>query len=154
MEIITKDILTVTEGIICHQVNCMGVMGSGIAKAIRDKWPIVYDEYRYFYEKYTEHDWRLLGNSQLVRVDDNIQVANLFAQYNFNKTGLPFTRHTEYGAFKDACKELQNQVDYFGGVIPVYFPYNCGSDRAGGDWNIISKIIEYYFHDAIICKLP
>ena len=32
--------------IICHQVNCMGAMNSGVAKAIRKKWPQVYNEYR------------------------------------------------------------------------------------------------------------
>ena len=31
--------------IICHQVNCQKVMGSGIAKQIREKWPIVYYDY-------------------------------------------------------------------------------------------------------------
>ena len=29
----------------CHQVNCQGRMGSGIAKAIKEKWPVVYSEY-------------------------------------------------------------------------------------------------------------
>ena len=32
--------------IICHQVNCKGVMGAGLAKQIRDKWPVVFDEYK------------------------------------------------------------------------------------------------------------
>ena len=26
---------------ICHQVNCQGVMNSGIARQIREKWPII-----------------------------------------------------------------------------------------------------------------
>lgn len=30
---------------ICHQVNCRCKMGSGVAKAIRTKWPVVYTEY-------------------------------------------------------------------------------------------------------------
>ena len=30
---------------ICHQVNCMGKMNSGIAKQIREKWPIVFQNY-------------------------------------------------------------------------------------------------------------
>ena len=29
---------------ICHQVNCQGVMGSGIAKQIRERWPEVYKD--------------------------------------------------------------------------------------------------------------
>ena len=31
--------------IIIHQVNCQGAMNSGVAKAIREKWPIVFDKY-------------------------------------------------------------------------------------------------------------
>ena len=30
---------------ICHQVNCQGKMNSGVAKAIRERWPIVYTTY-------------------------------------------------------------------------------------------------------------
>ena len=42
------DILTTPtrneDTVICHQVNCCGVMGAGLAKQIRDKWPVVFDE--------------------------------------------------------------------------------------------------------------
>lgn len=31
--------------IICHQVNCRAAMGAGLARQIRDKWPVVFDEY-------------------------------------------------------------------------------------------------------------
>jgi O-acetyl-ADP-ribose deacetylase (regulator of RNase III) len=42
---INKDILSVENGIICQQVNCMGVMGAGLAKKIAQKYPIVKKEY-------------------------------------------------------------------------------------------------------------
>ena len=32
--------------IVCHQVNCKGVMGAGLAKQIRDTCPGVFDSYR------------------------------------------------------------------------------------------------------------
>ena len=31
---------------ICQQVNCQGKMNSGIAKQIREKWPVVYQNYK------------------------------------------------------------------------------------------------------------
>lgn len=34
--------------IICHQVNCLGIMGAGLAKQIREKFPCVYQMYNYF----------------------------------------------------------------------------------------------------------
>lgn len=37
------DLLASDCNVICHQVNCKGVMNAGIAKAIRNKYPQVYD---------------------------------------------------------------------------------------------------------------
>lgn len=39
MNIIKKDITTIDEGVILHQVNCQNAMGSGVAKALFSKWP-------------------------------------------------------------------------------------------------------------------
>lgn len=46
IEYIKGNILNVTEGIIVQQVNCMGVMGAGLAKQIKDKWPNIYNDYK------------------------------------------------------------------------------------------------------------
>lgn len=47
---INGDILTIpTDGrptVVCHQVNCKGVMGAGLAKQIREKHPEVYEAYK------------------------------------------------------------------------------------------------------------
>lgn len=42
IEIIEHDLLMLDCDIICHQVNCQSVMGSGIAKQIKTKYPNVY----------------------------------------------------------------------------------------------------------------
>ena len=47
--------------IICHQVNCQGVMNSGVAKAIREKWPEVYDNYKRWCDR-EEYKEDLLGH--------------------------------------------------------------------------------------------
>jgi len=33
--------------VIAHQVNCQGIMGSGIAKQIKEKWFDVFKQYNY-----------------------------------------------------------------------------------------------------------
>ena len=43
---ITKDISTVTKGIIIHGCNAQGVMGSGVAKALRNKYPAIFNNYK------------------------------------------------------------------------------------------------------------
>ena len=72
------DILTTPtrneDTVICHQVNCCGVMGAGLAKQIRDKWPVVFDEYK----KICGTD--RLGDSQTVQVAPQLYVANLFGR--------------------------------------------------------------------------
>lgn len=46
MKFINKDITTVEAlSILLHGVNCQGVMASGVAKAIAEKWPIVREHY-------------------------------------------------------------------------------------------------------------
>lgn len=43
IKFIEGNLLDSTTDIICHQVNCQGKMSSGVAKAIREKYPKVYD---------------------------------------------------------------------------------------------------------------
>jgi len=45
MKFVKGNILDAQHGIIGHQVNCRMVMGAGLAKQIRGKYPRVYTEY-------------------------------------------------------------------------------------------------------------
>lgn len=82
---IKKDITTETDGIILNGVNCKGVMGSGLAKAIRNKWPIVYSKY-----KELSFSDRLLGYVQFVKITDNLLVANCFTQDKYGSDGAVY----------------------------------------------------------------
>jgi len=44
MEVIYKigDVLKAETKVIAHQVNCKGVMGAGLAKQVKSKFPIVF----------------------------------------------------------------------------------------------------------------
>jgi hypothetical protein len=145
MNIITKDITTVEFGVIVHQVNCQGVMGSGVAKALRDKWPKIYDSYR--------DAEKLLGNIDVCEIKENLYVVNLFGQDEY-KRGIDdhWDRFTSYGAWELALPRLRDYIIRNGLPDMIYFPYNVGCDRGGGDWRIISAMIEEHFPDAIFCK--
>lgn len=43
---IKGDIFESGAQVILHQVNCQGVMGSGVAKQVREKYPIVFEYYK------------------------------------------------------------------------------------------------------------
>jgi O-acetyl-ADP-ribose deacetylase (regulator of RNase III) len=158
MQVVTKDILTVEKGIICQQVNCQGAMGSGIAKAIRDKWPIVYESYRDYVRLHKSKGVSVLGNMDAVNVSDydandkclnNKWVANLFGQEFYGNDGK---QYTSYEAFDNALSVLASFCIHKK-YPDVYFPYLIGCGLGGGDWKIVSKMIEFYFPNAIICKL-
>jgi O-acetyl-ADP-ribose deacetylase (regulator of RNase III) len=80
MEFIKSDITLINRGIIAHGVNCQRTMGSGVAKAIKDKWPVVYEEYMK-YPKGREN----LGKVNFVPVTANIWVANCFTQIYYGR---------------------------------------------------------------------
>lgn len=149
MQIIEKDILTVEKGIICQSVNCQGVMGSGLAKAIREKWPIVYESY-IKYCKTFNHDFELLGRWHGVKLNENLIIVNLFNQLFYGYDGK---RYTDYSGINCSLKSLKDSYACYSDM-PFYFPYLMGCDRGGADWNIVSKMIDFYFPNAIICKLP
>ncbi len=156
METINKDITTVEFGVIVHQVNCQGVMGSGVAKALRDKWPQIYETYRKMYENFMfgdkYNDDGLLGKIDVCEIKENLYVVNLFGQDQYKKSIDNWKRFTSYGAWENALPKLRSYINEQGLPDRVYFPYNVGCDRGGGDWRIISAMIEEYFPNAIFCK--
>ncbi len=143
MKFIDKDILTVSEGIICHQVNTKGVMGAGLALAIKTKWPEAYEHYRSEYEA-----GRLnLGEVVLSAVDNPLWVAHLAAQESYG-SGV----QTDYVAFRASLRHLRLLRDNVLRGLDIYLPYRIGCGLAGGDWDTVLAIIKEELPDAIICR--
>lgn len=145
MNIIEGNILDVADGVICHQVNCMGKMGAGLASQIKSEYPEVYERYKSLCYSYDDRDrFNLLGQIQVVPVDQNKWVVNLFGQYD---TGGE--RATDYCALATSLGNLQEWVSKTGEVIwhkktspiPVYLPFKIGCGLGGGDWGIVKSII-------------
>ena len=136
------DILTIKEGLICHQVNCMGKMGYGLALDIRNKYPKAYDFYMRAYEKKL---WKL-GVVQLVTITDKLIIGNLAGQYYYGHD----KRYTDYEALGNCLVKISYFVadnDY-----QLYIPYKMGCSSAGGDWDTVYQIIEQIVPSAIICR--
>lgn len=146
MEFINGNITDVTSGIICHQVNCQGVMGAGVALAIRKKWPVAYAEYK---QAYT-NGALILGNIIFAKIQADLYVVHICGQDRYGHIGI----YTNYEALHKAIhslSEMRRKVSKdIGVVFPVYFPNGMGCRLAGGDWNVVIKIIEKYIPDAKI----
>lgn len=142
MKIIYKNgnLLDSQADVIAHQVNCQGVMGSGVAKQIKEKWPDVFAQYDY-HTRMLEN--ACLGNCQMVQINESQFVANLFGQRYYGRENL---RYTSYDGIYDALVKLQVYMNNRN-CNSVAFPYKMSSDRGGADWNVILAMIESVFKD-------
>ena len=124
---------------ICHQVNCQGVMGSGIAKQIKESWPEVYERYRREYEaclKHNRHPDTMLGSIDIAPIwNTNQNVINMYSQCSFGYDGK---RYTSYDAFAHALGLIKARTP---DGAKIGFPKNIGCGLGGGNWNVIITLI-------------
>lgn len=126
---------------ICHQVNCQGVMGSGVAKQIRNKYPVVFQKYKEVCDKHSDERWKLMGQICGVRIDDNKAVINLFGQYEYGRAAKSYT---DLSSLRKACQEVADNVRV-GDTIAM--PYRIGCGLANGDWGQVLDMLTEVFRD-------
>ena len=128
--------------IIVHGCNCFNTMGSGIAKQIKSVFPKAYaadqltnkgDKSKlgtYTYFKHTAKD-----------LETDLTIINAYIQYNYLPRDV---RNADYDAIKKVFKDIYKQFSYEGNHIA--YP-KIGAGLAGGNWNIISQIINEQLKD-------
>lgn len=152
MEIVNikGNILDSSTDLIAHQVNNKNAMGSGVAKAISDKWPDVKYKYHLFFsEKEINKDDRdILGTVLPVMVSKNpIKVVlNMFSQDGYGNDGK---KYTSYDAL-DICLKKIRKYCISNDYKSIAFPYKMSSDRGGADWNVVVELIKSAFKDSDI----
>lgn len=119
----------------CHQVNCRGVMGSGIAREARQRYPDMFAEYQM---RCAANGRANLGSVQFYEAPDGTILANLFGQDNFG-TGKQTDEQALYRAM-ETVKAFAVERH-----CSVGFPEKIGCDRGGGDWAVVSAYIESLF---------
>lgn len=134
------DLLEADVDYICHQVNCQGKMGSGIAKSIKEKWPIAYDNYMEMWlhakgSSFGGPEDHLLGKISTVRIDSNKSVINMFAQSHYGYDGR---RYTSYDAFWSCLGEIKATIPK---GSKIGFPKNIGCGLGGANWEVIQRMI-------------
>lgn len=144
MEIIYKNgnLLDAQTTVIGHQVNCQGVMGSGVAKQIRDKWPLIFSNY----QVKCQSPISPLGDVLIVKVSDNQYIANIFGQYNYGTNG---ERYTSYDALDIAFSRLKYTM-VENNFKSLAIPYKMSSDRGGADWDVVLALLNSAFKDTDI----
>jgi O-acetyl-ADP-ribose deacetylase (regulator of RNase III) len=146
----TGNLLDAPVDYICHQVNCQGRMASGIAKQIRDRWPIVYEQYMAGinerrkkveelcgqWESQIDVSETLLGHGQNIPVSDNLTVINMFSQQYYGYDGK---KYTSYDAFWDCLQGIALTVPK---GSKIGFPYKIGCGLGGASWPVIFQMID------------
>lgn len=144
-KIVRKDITKSDARFIFHQVNCKGVMGAGVAKAIREQWPGVYGSYLDKIRKWERDGYRILGSFDTYITPSGQMVTNLFAQDAYGRDGR---KYTSYDAVESALtKFLKNYGEETLRRETLAFPWGMGAGLGGGRWEVVRAIIESVFRD-------
>lgn len=143
------NICDVKTGIIIQQVNAQGVMGSGVAKAIRDKWPVVWNEYSKVVRPNTiDMGKGYMGMMIPVQVSPDLFVCNIVGQQFYGRDSTK--RYTSYDALDDGLKRVRafaqerfsiSQDMKWVSAPEIHFPL-IGCGLGGGDWAIVSAILD------------
>lgn len=123
---------------IIHSCNCFNVMGAGIARQIKDKFPEAY----LADQRTVKGDVKKLGTYSWARSKNKI-ICNLYGQYNYDGGG----RKTNYEAIANGLEAIKNRFEVLYWWPKIGFPYGMGCGLEGGNWSIVEKIIEVTFAD-------
>ncbi len=118
--------------VIIHGCNCFCAMGAGIAKAIKSEFPSAY-EADLATPKGDNSKLGTFSSATILKNGAELTVINAYTQYHWKGRG----NKADYVALKAVFTKVKNQ--YSGKRIG--YPL-IGAGLAGGDWNIISEIIE------------
>lgn len=122
------DLFSTPDPIIAHGCNSMGVMGSGVAKIIRSKYPGAHDIY--------SKSPKALGTNIIYQHSDKI-IVNMITQERYGRDVTE--RYVSYDAVDSCFKHLiewMTEFNYKSVSIP-----KIGAGLGNGNWDIISGII-------------
>lgn len=136
--------ITGHELIICHQVNCKGVMGAGLAKHIRGEFPNLYEDYKRKCAS-VKNSAELLGEVLIYYAYneqnyDDFLIANIFGQDGYGRDKC----YSDYDAVRKALQYIRRIATPLPvrTLTTVRFPYGMGCGLAGGNWQTVYNIIK------------
>lgn len=141
------DLFEATAESIIHQVNCRGVMGSGVAKEIKRRYPETFLKYK---NVCMDNHERLLGEVLLTKESDKF-IFNAFGQNFYGVDRV----YTDYNAVKSCLYKVRQKCEELN-IKSVACPYLIGCGLGGGNEKLIMGIISEVFTSSniefILCK--
>ena len=117
-------------------------MGSGVAKALMDRYPAVRERYLEQHARAQEHKAIFLGTVHVGHMDMNHTIFNAITQEFYGYDGKLYA---SYDAIEQCMTALDDTMEDIGastGSIPHVAMPLLGCGLAGGDWAVVSAIIE------------
>ena len=114
-------------------------MGSGIALAIRNRWPGAYMQYKDLHL----HRGLVIGETQIVVVtqDNSKYIGNCMTQQYYGRT--PNTQYCDYKAIESCLETVKSFC--LGREFHSFAMPKIGCGLGGGQWEVVLKIIEKVF---------
>lgn len=134
-----------------HCANLYHVMGGGIARIIHRDYPEAY-EADCASKRSDPSKLGYFSFANIERDGNYFDIFNLYGQMGMGSDGKPMNRNARYDAIHDGVWRICELLLalYPNEKYTLAFPYKMASDLAGGDWNIVSAIlqsIESHFPD-------
>ena len=126
------DLIKSPHVLLLHGANAQGVMGSGVAKAIRDEYPYAYEVYR---AKYIAEGLEV-GEVLFVPCDNRI-IANAITQEFYGRDGRQYVNYNSINSTMELVNDFASDHSFSHVAMPL-----IGAGFGGGSWKIISEIIE------------
>ena len=118
--------------VVIHGCNCQCQMGKGIALTIKSEFPEAYEADKAT-PKGLEAKLGTISVAQVDRPNFNFTIVNAYTQFHWRGTGVK----ADYDAIRRVMRLVKQR---FPGKR-IGYP-KVGAGLAGGDWSVISKIIE------------
>lgn len=148
MEVRNGNLFDSSSQVMAHQVNCLGLMGSGVAKEVGERYPEVYNAYKQLCSGYRGREKELLGYAQFVQ-QGNVYVCNLFGQQSINRQWYLGGQVTDLAALRGGFSKVRKFMEE-NKLKTLGIPYMFGCVRGGAKWEDVVGIIDSIFQDSDI----
>lgn len=129
IKIVHDNIFNMKEACMVHQVNCVGMMGAGVAEQIARKFPqhrLDYAKFTFLYPeeiRLSEENNPLLGKCIISHTNKGYDIAGIYGQVNVGRT----KKRTITSALRQGFMELASKYE------SLAVPYVIGCGLGGGN---------------------
>ena len=140
VKIIDGNLLDFPNGIdfIAHSCNTQNVMGAGIARQIKDRYPLAYEA-----DCHAMHEDEVGLGSYSFAWTDATQTKGIYNMYSQDKLGGE--RAVDYEGFYLALQNVANHIEWQDKhddeISSLGLPWMISCGLAGGSWNVIFSMI-------------